>query len=396
MMFLAVRACMPIVLLLCVLRLSAQPVVPVAAVSAPTAEAMAADLFEEVHRIPVRLTDLYGRTDSALMPLTLYRPAEPGPHPLVIFNHGRASGAARAKPLRQRFEVLARYLVNKGFVVLVPTRIGYGETYGGFDAETAGTQCERLQFDAMARVASDQVLATLEWARQRPEIDTQRWLVMGISVGGLTSVATVWRQPPGLLGGVNFSGGSGGDPERSPGRPCSPQRMAQLFQEKGALAQVPMQWLYWENDLFWGAEHPKTWFQAWTRAGAPAEFTSLPPVGKDGHSGLNIDMNHWVPVVDAFLARLGFDRPGWPPRPPVNPTVKVDEVDKVPVPDANRALYASKFLTSPLPRAFAFSPSGSVGWASGDWAAGRALGYCQSRRGVRCSLYAVDQDVVWP
>ena len=34
--------------------------------------------------------------------------------------------------------------------------------------------------------------------------------------------------------------------------------------------------------------------------------------------------------------------------------------------------------------------------SSGDWAMGRALGFCQRRSGDRCKLYAVDDDVVWP
>ena len=48
----------------------------------------------------------------------------------------------------------------------------------------------------------------------------------------------------------------------------------------------------------------------------------------------------------------------------------------------------------PLPRAFAVSNKGGFGYARGDYAVGRALGFCQ-RSGNPCKLYAVGEDVVW-
>jgi hypothetical protein len=73
----------------------------------------------------------------------------------------------------------------------------------------------------------------------------------------------------------------------------------------------------------------------------------------------------------------------------------VDEADKVPVSAINRDNLYRRFLSAKLPRAFAIGPGGAAGYASGDWALGRALGFCQSRRGLACKLYAVDNDVVW-
>jgi hypothetical protein len=72
----------------------------------------------------------------------------------------------------------------------------------------------------------------------------------------------------------------------------------------------------------------------------------------------------------------------------------VDEIDKVPVGAATRQSLYPRFLASPLPRAFAIGPGGA-GFATGDWAVGRALGFCQARRGITCKLYAVDNQVVW-
>ena len=69
---------------------------------------------------------------------------------------------------------------------------------------------------------------------------------------------------------------------------------------------------------------------------------------------------------------------------------------KVPTSQNNRDGAYKRFLEAKLPRAFAIGPKGAAGWATGDWAIGRALGFCQRRSGDRCKLYAVDDDVVWP
>lgn len=89
---------------------------------------------------------------------------------------------------------------------MVPNRIGYWESYGDFDPEHSA--CRSIA--AMSIAASEQVLAAVAFAKTLGYVDTSRWLVAGQSVGGLTAVATVGRSPVGLLGGINFSGGTGG------------------------------------------------------------------------------------------------------------------------------------------------------------------------------------------
>jgi dienelactone hydrolase len=360
---------------------------------APAVEALARDMHEEVVRIKVTVSDMYGRQETRAMPITVYRPTGDGPFPLVVFNHGRATVDRRAAQGRYRPEQAARYLVAKGFVVLVPTRIGYWETYGDFDPEQSGP-CNARRLEPMTAAASDQVLATVQYASTQPYIDTTRWLVIGISVGGLTSIGTVARHPPGLLGGINFSGGTGGDPVRTPGRPCSPAQVARHWGELARQAKAPMLWLYWQNDKYWGEEIPKTWHKAWVDGGGQAEFVSLAPAGEDGHLGLVNDMQAWLPLVDAFLARLGFDRPAIVGRPPASRYAELGDASKVPINAQSKATGYAQFLQARLPRAFAVGVRGAWGYASGDYAVGKALGYCQ-RSGQACQLYAVDNDVVW-
>ena len=106
-------------------------------------------------------------------------------------------------------------------------------------------------------------------------------------------------------------------------------------------------------------------------------------------------MDTWVPLVDAWLAKAGFDKPGLIPRPPASGFATLEQLDKIPTTDAVRQGLVQRFLNAKKPRALALGHQGAAGFASGDWALGRALGFCQARRGEPCKLYAVDDDVVW-
>lgn len=359
------------------------------AAAKPVAEVLAQDLREEVLRFDATVKDMFGRQETKPVPVTVYRPQGDGPFPLFVFNHGRAVEAKRAQQGRYRPESVARYMVAKGFVVLVPNRIGYWETYGSFDPEFSG--CRSIE--PMSIAASDQVLATVAFARSLPYVDTSRWLVGGQSVGGLTSVATVGRAPDGLLGGINFAGGTGGNPDNNPGKPCNPAATTHYWGSIAKNAKAPMVWLYWENDKYWGPDIPKLWFQAWQDGGGKAQFAGFDAVGEDGHSGINLDMDRWLPVVDQFLQSLGFDAPAIVQAAPPSGFAAIADLAAVPVGAAGKAAYP-KFLEMALPRAFAVSNKGGFGYARGDYAAGRALGNCQ-RYGNPCKLYAVGDDVVY-
>ncbi len=369
----------------------AQELVPTE--QAVAAEAIAKDLLEETAFISVTVKNLYGRAETRKIPVTIYRPQGQGPFPLVVFNHGRAVIEKRAKQGRNRPEHFARYLVAKGFVVMAPTRVGYADTFGEFDPEEAGG-CRSPNLGPMSIAASDQVLATVDYARSLAYVDTSRWIVAGQSVGGLTSVATVGRNPVGLLAGINFSGGSGGNPDTQPGNPCSPNSIANHWGELAKSAKVPMLWLYWQNDKYWGPDYPKKWHRAWVDAGAQASFVSMAAAGKDGHNGFAGDMDHWLPVVDAFLVQLGFSRSAVVVAPAATDYAAIGDLEKVPVDVQTQTTAYAKFLASKLPRAFAVGPNNAWGIASGDYAMGRALGMCQ-RSGRPCQLYAVDDHVVW-
>lgn len=377
---------------------SPAPVAPPPAASAVPRPAAppspAVDLAEAVHLVPVVVPGPRGDEVRLNIPVTVFRPRGEGRFPLAVVSHGRGGPEDRRRMGRSRYEALARYLVDKGFAVAVPTRAGYGETFGRADPEDM-RGCTAAEIRAAVDAAAAQVLATVEHLGTLPWVDATRWLALGQSVGGITTLAVAARNPAGLVAAVNFAGGSGGNPDRRPGNPCRPDQHEQVWRERAAGASVPTLWLYWENDRYWGAEWPQRWAQAWRDGGGRVEFHQFPPAGRDGHAGFAIDMDRWVPVVEPWLAGVGFARPGTVPRPPASAHARIDEVDRVPVPARVRDGLYQRFLAARPPRAFAIGPDGAAGYAAGDWALGRALGYCQRSRGRPCRLYAVDDEVVW-
>jgi dienelactone hydrolase len=375
-----------LLLLLTVLGVAAQAAEPPPAL----------DLRETLLQLPVTVQDTFGRRETRTITVTTFRPPGDGPFPLLVLNHGRATQDRRAGQGRQRYEPQARYFVSLGFAVFIPTRVGYGDTYGDFDPEFAG-DCQAMRPAAASQAAADQVLATVALARMQPWVDASRWVVMGASLGGLTTLATAARNPPGLVAAVNFAGGHGGRPDTNPGNSCSPAALSTLWQQQGAAAALPTLWLYWLNDRYWGADWPQRWAKSWQEGGGKAEFHALPEAGVDGHQGFVAQMDQWVPIVESYLARAGFARSGVVARPPASGFAALDDVARVPASaSARENLYARFLKTDKRPRAFAVGPNGSAGFASGDWALGRALGFCQAIRGLPCKLYAVDDDVVWP
>jgi dienelactone hydrolase len=355
---------------------------------------LAADLHEELQWITVTVKDLTGRAETKQIPVTVYRPSGDGPFPLAVFNHGRQTRDFRPAQGRSRPETMARWLVRKGFVVMAPTRVGYADTFGRFDPEFAG-ECKDRRLEPLHEAMAEQTLATVAHARQLPYVDASRWVVMGGSAGGLGSLATAARAPEGLAGVINLSGGIGGDPVRMPRRPCRPDQLAAYWEQLAGRAEAPTLWLYWENDQFWGAEHPHEWFRAWNRGSGRGEFHMYPPSGKEGHFGINENRDRWIPQAEAFLNELGFRRPGLPPRPPASGYAAVNDLNRVPMlSPAVRNDHYRRFVQARPPKAFALSERGAMGWATGDWAAAKALTTCE-RYGAPCRFYALDNDVVW-
>ena len=246
----------------------------------------------------------------------VYKPQGIGPFPLVIFSHGRAPLQADRDKLQ--YPVLighANYWLRKGVAVVAPVRPGYGET-GGADRENSltrwsGSICiSDPDFTQVGRNASAVVVAVHGWAVQQPWVRTDRILLEGQSVGGLTAIAASALNLPGVLASVNFAGGAGGNPAASPGSSCKPENLTRTYAFYGKLVKIPSLWLYAENDQYWGADAPQRWYAAFSAGGSDAALVQTGPLPEhDGHSLLTFGGRLWSVPLNAFVLKTGLLEP---------------------------------------------------------------------------------------
>lgn len=262
-------------------------------------------MVEEVIEVPVSVKTIYGQTVSQSIKVTVFHDDQREKAPYLVLNHGRpASEADFAKMKRQRFSENSAYFVSLGFVVLVPTRVGYGDT-GGPDVEYAG-RCDGRNYAPVFAAAAEQTVSTVQAAADLPYVDRTRGIVVGQSFGGMTAISLSTREIPGLVAAINFGGGSGGNPAQRPENPCSAYGLTNLYRDYGATSKVPTLWLYSENDRYWGRELPKAWFDGFVAAGGKARFVQLPAYKDNGHPIFTGNPAAWKPAFEDFLHGLGF------------------------------------------------------------------------------------------
>jgi len=286
------------------------------ACSCASARALAAPaapepLRPEIVTLPMPVPGAPGGT--AAMVTHVYRPPGEGPHPVLIFSHGRAgTDAARRALVSPVLQGHARYWLRRGYAVVAPIRPGYGAT-GGADREFNGARYDEWgecigspEPRRTADPAAQAIAATVAWVREQPWARRDRLLLSGQSVGGLATVAACAANLPGVVGCINFAGGTGGSPA-SRGRMCEPERIEALMSEWGRSTRLPSLWLYAPNDLYWGAEAPRRWHAAFSAGGSPARFVGTPPVpDADGHRLLAVGGRLWSVPLQAWLLENGF------------------------------------------------------------------------------------------
>jgi dienelactone hydrolase len=280
--------------------------------SAPIQAASPRDLVPEIVSIAVPGAGSFG--SEIAMRTEVYKPSGDGPFPVLIFSHGRA--ADRIERAQLEHPILkghVGYWLHKGFAVVAPIRVGYGPTggpdreYSGGKFDSFGTCTTKPDFRAVADAAAQATLAALDWVRAQPWADKNRMVLEGQSAGGFATVATVARQPQGVIAYINFAGGSGGLPERAPGHSCDPEQMRDVMAELGKTTTIPGIWLYARNDLYWGPDVPRQWFDAFVSGGDHAEFVDAGELpGHDGHKLLTYGRKMWSVPVDRFLKQFGL------------------------------------------------------------------------------------------
>jgi dienelactone hydrolase len=357
---------------------------------------LAAELNEAIAKVKVTVQPIFGDPRTGEMIVTHFKPQGAGPFPAVIMQHGR-SGTDRATPGRWRYLNIARYWTRRGFAVFVPTRLGYGDTGLEPDPEETGP-CNAKRYEVAAASTSVQARAAVEFAAAQSWVDKSKVILMGQSMGGFATIAAMEQKIPGVIAGINFAGGGGGDPVARRENPCGAFQLGSVFGSAGKAnaGTTPMLWLYAENDLYWGASLPKKWHEAYVSAGGKAQIQQFPPIGADGHSMIGTGFALWRPVVDQFIATLGFAAPKTPNAPAATDFAPLTDSGKLPlVKQETKDTGYRRFLNTDLPRAFAIGPKGEWNFQSGEGAMTRALERCAATAKADCKLYAVDDAVVW-
>jgi dienelactone hydrolase len=248
------------------------------------------------------------------MKVDFFLPPGPGPFPVVVFSHGRPHGRAGRVGVTQGVSrSQLDFWLAHGAAVVSPVRPGYGPGTT-LDPEQSGARHDETgrcigtpDFRKTADAASRTIAASLDWLRTQRWADGQHVLLVGQSVGGLATVAAAAQRPAGVVGYLNFAGGTGGNPETSPGRSCDPGQLERLYRDYGRTTVVPNLWVYARNDQYWGADAPVAWHAAFAKGGSRSTFVQAPAVEDgDGHGLSRHSGRLWASTLESWLGTVPF------------------------------------------------------------------------------------------
>ncbi|WP_298209858.1 alpha/beta fold hydrolase [Acidovorax sp.] len=260
--------------------------------------------IESFATIPIKTTGPTGATVQAEMPVTVFQPIGQGPFPAVILSHGRPALLLRQTMGRVKLSSVATAFLGEGFVVIVPTRIGYGMAKGP-DVEDS-VSCEEPRYSDTFAASADQIAAAAAFARTLPYVDPERLLLVGHSMGGAGTIAAGVRNLPGVRAVISFNGGQGARLS-NPGEPCRPDVLLKTFAALGKVkSPVPQLWIHTENDRQFSAAHARSWFSAFSEAGGTGELKVFPAYRDDGHLWFQNEPIAWLSTVRTFTAANGL------------------------------------------------------------------------------------------
>ena len=225
---------------------------------------------------------------------TVFRPAGPGPFPLLLMNHGKQAGPARLQQ-RERFIYMATEFVRRGYAVMLPMRAGFARSTGAY----RDFGCDML---GNAQGQARDMLAALAYARRQSWVDPQRIVVAGQSYGGMAALALAARVVPGVRGVLNFSGGlrvdmpaaTGKGRWRRPSHTWAPTTYSQPV-------------AVWRQRSYFGPAWRSGCFARYG-FGGQAQLVAYGPFKRDAHLtlGSRDGVAVWLPATERFLQKIGM------------------------------------------------------------------------------------------
>jgi len=337
--------------------------------------------FQEEFRVPLLAAAPRG------LEALIVRPAEPGRYPLALLSHGSPRSPAD-RPNMTPLAMLPQAIefARRGWAAVVLMRRGYGGSSDNKSVEDFG-RCANPDYTAAGSAAAADLKESVALLGRRPDVDFTRMIAVGVSAGGLATVALTADPPPDLVAAISFAGGRGS--VRDDAELCGQDRLIEAFGHFGKKSRIPMLWVYAQNDHFFGPKLAQQFREAFTLGGGKVEFVDAPTFGTDGHqlfSATGIPI--WTPMVDNFLKEHGLVLRTTPLPPPPRPDLVVPKELS-----ANGRKAFETYRESPPHKAFAAAPDGSFGWKSGERtteaARSVALRFCEEHA-PDCTVLFVD------
>jgi dienelactone hydrolase len=221
----------------------------------------------------------------------------PGKLPVALILHGKdflGSSMADYRPTASNGQ--ARDLAERGWLVVSFTRRGFGRSDGPFPGLVS---CATAKLEDQFLSDADEALGVIEVVKQWPDADTTRMIAVGVSAGGGAALALAARNPSGLKGIINISGGLNLTNCTEKGQPA-------LVAAAGSLAaksKVPQLWIYADNDTLFPATLVNQMHEAGLKVNADIRRVSIPKVEPNGHNvfGSNTGRRTWLREMDNSL-----------------------------------------------------------------------------------------------
>lgn len=316
----------------------------------------------------------------------------PGKHPLVVLTHGTARDTEpRNNVTPWQLLPQARWFARRGFVALVVVRRGYGSS-GGTPDYLGNGRCPQTDYEGASRKAAEDMRIAVDYGSKLPQVDATSIVAVGISTGGMATVALTSDPPRGLVAAINFAGGRGSQADHEV---CNPGSLVSAYRDLGRHSRIPMLWIYAQNDKYFWPELAQQFNAAFRSTGGQDEFIQAPAFGEDGHTLFSRGIAVWAPIVDAFLKAHDLM-----PLPEPLPEVVPPNIPPPPgLSDHGQEAFRN-YLTLGPHKAFAMSAhhyAFSVAQMNPDGARKKALENCNhlaSASGEQCSLvFAEDSPV---